>query len=64
MMTKKILLDEKICVKCGSCVSEAEFGGLKFKDGKIIVDDTKCENWAEIISICPMGALKSTEKIF
>ncbi|MBE8955389.1 MAG: (4Fe-4S)-binding protein [Quinella sp. 2Q5] len=57
-MTKEILLDEKICVRCGACVSESEFGGVTFKDGKIFVDNSKCEDWAEIISICPTGALK------
>lgn len=57
-MTKEILLDEKICVRCGACVSESEFGGVTFKDGKIFVDNSKREDWAEIVSICPTGALK------
>ncbi|MBQ7629708.1 MAG: hypothetical protein IJS81_05790 [Selenomonadaceae bacterium] len=58
MMTEKILLDEKICVMCGACAGESEFGGVTFKDGKIFVDETKLEDWAEIISICPTGALR------
>ena len=57
-MEKKILLDEKICVKCGACVSESEFYGVIFKDRKIFIDENKPEDWAEIISICPTGALK------
>ena len=57
-MTKEILFDEKICVRCGACISESEFSGVTLKDGKIFVDVSKCEDWAEIISICPTGALK------
>ena len=55
---EKILFDEKICVRCGACAGESEFGGVTFKDGKIFIDETKRENWAEIISICPTGAIE------
>ena len=54
----KIYLDENICVRCGACVNESEFGGVTFKDGKIFIDDTKREDWAAIISVCPTGAFK------
>ena len=54
----KIYLDENICVRCGACVSESQCDGVTFKDGKIFIDDTKREDWAEIISVCPVGALK------
>ena len=54
---EKILFDEKICVRCGACVSESEFGGVTFRGGKIFVDETKPEDWITIISICPAGAL-------
>ena len=61
----KILIDEKICVRCGACVSESEFGGVTFHEGKILIDETKPEDWATIISICPTGALSMrNEKIF
>ncbi|MBQ7198417.1 MAG: (4Fe-4S)-binding protein [Selenomonadaceae bacterium] len=63
-MTKKILFDEKICVRCGACVSESEFGGVTFKDGKIFVDNSKREDWTEIISICPTGAMKISDGKF
>jgi len=56
---EKILIDEKICVRCGACVSECEFGGVTFRDGKILVDDKKPEDWTTIISICPTGAFSS-----
>ena len=55
---EKIFIDEKLCVRCGACVSESEFGGVTFKEGKIFVDESKPEDWAEIFSICPTGALK------
>lgn len=56
--TIRILFDENICVRCGACVSESEFGGVIFKDCKIFVDESKPESWEEIISICPTGAIK------
>lgn len=56
---KKILFDEKVCVRCGACVSESEFGGVIFKDGKIFIDESKPECWEEIFSICPTGAIKN-----
>lgn len=49
--------DEKICVKCAACVSESEDGGIKFERGKIIIDETKSEDWHSIAAICPVGAL-------
>ena len=53
----KINFEEKICVRCGVCVSESEFGGIIFKDSKIFIDESKPENWEEIFSICPTGAI-------
>ena len=53
----RIFIDETICVKCGACVSESEFGGVTFKDGKIFINESKPESWEEIFSICPTGAI-------
>ena len=64
MEVAEIFIDDKICVKCCACVSESEFGGVKFKDGKIFIDESKCEDWAEIISICPTGAIKFRKNLF
>lgn len=61
---EKIFFDEKICVKCGACVSESEFNGVAFKDGKIFFDESKPENWEEIISICPTAAISTIDKNF
>ena len=54
----KISCDEKICVRCLACVSESEFGGITYRNGKIIFDETRAEDWATIAAICPVGAIK------
>ena len=59
-----IIYDEKICVRCLACVSESEFGGVTYERGRIFFDESKPEDWENIISICPVAALKLDEKIF
>ena len=53
-----ISYDEKICVKCLVCVSESEFGGVEYKDGRIFINEASEEDWESIICICPVGAIK------
>ena len=53
-----IKYDENICVRCAACVGESENGGIKFKCGKIIIDETKIEDWHSIAAICPVAAIK------
>ena len=60
----KIIYDEKICVRCLACVGESEFGGLIYERGRIFFDENKPEDWENIISICPVAALKLDEKFF
>ena len=55
----KILYDEKVCVRCLACVSESEFGGVTYERGRIFFDETCAEDWENIISICPVAAIKS-----
>ena len=50
--------DENICVRCLACVSESEFGGVTYQRGRIFFDETKPEDWNNIISICPVAAIK------
>ena len=50
--------DENICVRCLACVSESEFGGVTYQRGRIFFDETKPEDWENIISLCPVGAIK------
>ena len=54
----KIIYDEKICVRCLACVSESEFGGVIYERGRIFFDETQAEDWDELISICPVAAIK------
>ncbi len=49
--------DEKLCVRCGNCATECENGGVKFINGKIVIDENCAEDWALIAEICPVGAL-------
>jgi len=53
----KIFYNDKICVRCLACVNESEFGGVTYRHGKIILDETKPEDWENIFSICPVAAL-------
>lgn len=53
-----ITYDETICVRCLACVSESEFGGVTYERGRIFFDETCAEDWENIISICPVGAIK------
>ncbi|MBQ3444612.1 MAG: hypothetical protein IJG33_15375 [Selenomonadaceae bacterium] len=39
-------------------MSESEFGGVTYQRGRIFFDETKTEDWENIISICPVGAIK------
>lgn len=54
----KIFYNENICVRCLACVSESEFGGVICERGRILFDETKPEDWENIASICPVGAIK------
>ncbi|MBR3745975.1 MAG: hypothetical protein IKP64_12420 [Selenomonadaceae bacterium] len=57
----KIIYDEKICVRCLACVTEAEFGGVIYERGKIFFDETRPEDWENIFAICPVAAIKFVE---
>lgn len=53
-----IIYDENICVRCLACVSESEFGGVNYERGRIFFNETCAEDWNNIISICPVAAIK------
>ena len=59
----KIIYDEKICVRCLACVSESEFGGVIYERGRIFFDETCAEDWENIISICPVAAIKKQRDV-
>lgn len=50
--------DEKICVRCLACASESESGGVTYERDRIIFNENCAEDWENIISICPVGAIK------
>lgn len=52
-----MIYDEKICVRCLACVSESEFEGVTYERGRIFFDESRPEDWTNIISICPVAAL-------
>lgn len=58
-----IIHDEKICVRCLACVSESEFGGVTYERGRIFFEETCAEDWENIISICPVGAIKKQRSV-
>ena len=39
-------------------MSESEFGGVTYRRGRIFFDETCAEDWENIISICPVAAIK------
>ena len=53
-----IICDNTICVRCLACVTESEFGGVTFEHGRIIVDESRPEDWQNIFATCPVGAIK------
>ena len=58
-----IIYDEQICVKCLACVSESEFGGVTYERGRIFFDETRAEDWENIIAICPVAAIKIGQEL-
>ena len=51
--------NERQCIRCGACVSEAEDGGIRLIDGRLIFDFLRAEDWEVIASICPVGAMET-----
>ena len=58
-----ITYNENICVRCLACVSESEFGGVIYERGRIFFIETCAEDWENIISICPVGAIKKQRDV-
>lgn len=54
---RRPLYFDKKCIHCGSCAKVSKCGGVKFEDGKIILDHRQNDVWNEIIEICPTGAV-------
>ena len=60
-MNKIVIIDEKLCIGCGTCVSLCPNKILYIdeKNGKCKVsDESKCDHLRGCVKICPVGALK------
>ncbi len=54
---KPVLLhDRKLCVGCGSCISQCPNAALSLRDGKLAVDRLACRGCGNCVDICPAGA--------
>ena len=51
---------EDACISCGVCVKACREGALKMEDGKVIIDNAKCNNCARCVKSCPTDAWEGT----
>ncbi len=56
--TKKLQVDEDICVACGVCEENCPVEAIKLEDDKIVFFEDKCINCEVCSKKCPVGALK------
>lgn len=58
-----ILIDEKTCNGCGSCIKGCHEGALQMIDGKAkIVSELYCDGLGACIGECPVGAITIEER--
>ena len=55
--SKRITYDKNKCILCGACAAESEYNGIRIIKNKIIIDEEAAEDWENIITICPVGAI-------
>jgi ferredoxin len=53
----KAIVDMKICLACGGCISVCPQDALSMYGGKAFVNDEDCISCAICIRICPVGAI-------
>ncbi|NEX01406.1 Dissimilatory sulfite reductase (desulfoviridin), alpha and beta subunits [Pseudobutyrivibrio sp. NOR37] len=51
---------EDACISCGVCVKACRENALKMEDGKVIIDNAKCNNCARCVKSCPTDAWEGT----
>ena len=54
---RRPLYFEEKCIRCCSCVTESENGGMIFNGKKIVLNYDRKEEWDNIMQICPTGAI-------
>ena len=57
------VVDEAICVGCGSCEGACQFHALKTNDGVSQVDYAACMGCGICVTHCPQGAISLTREI-
>ena len=55
--SEMITYDKNRCILCGACAAESEYNGIKMINKTIIIDEESAEDWENIITICPVGAI-------
>jgi len=56
----KAIVDRKICLACGGCISVCPQDALLMDGGRAFVKDEKCISCAICIRICPIGAISGS----
>ncbi len=52
------MIDKKVCIGCGTCVSICPVGAISFdKDGKAQIDKTICIGCGACQANCPVSAI-------
>jgi len=51
---------EDACISCGVCVKACRENALKMENGKVFIDNAKCNNCARCVKSCPTDAWEGT----
>lgn len=51
---------QEACIGCGVCVKACRQGALSMVDGKIVLDESKCNKCARCVKSCPTDAWEGT----
>ncbi len=61
--SKKAILDQSKCVKCGICKKVCRFDAIGFDDNKYFIKEYACEGCNACVMKCPGGALKLADSL-